>query len=39
MMIKVPADKLAAAVQKHLLPGLIRSLSQEKNAEMNKKEA
>ncbi len=24
--IEIPADKLAAAVQKHLLPGLLRSL-------------
>ncbi|WP_268926482.1 hypothetical protein [Niallia taxi] len=28
-MIKVPADKLAAAVNKHLLPGVIRNLSKE----------
>ncbi|MDE5050914.1 hypothetical protein [Niallia taxi] len=28
-MIKIPADKLAAAVNKHLLPGVIRSLSKE----------
>jgi len=26
-MIKIPAEKLAAAVNKHLLPGIIRSLS------------
>jgi hypothetical protein len=26
-MIKVPADKLAEAVKKYLIPGLIRSLS------------
>lgn len=29
---KIPADKLAAAVNKHLLPGLIRSLQAQKKA-------
>lgn len=29
LMIIIPADRLAAAVQKHLLPGLIRSIIQE----------
>lgn len=28
---KIPADKLAAAVKKHLLPGVIRSLQAQKN--------
>jgi len=28
-MIIVPAEKLAAAVNKHLLPGLLRSLAEE----------
>ncbi|MFE4522155.1 hypothetical protein ACFRCQ_08350 [Cytobacillus firmus] len=32
-MIKVPAEKLAQAVNKYLLPGLLRSLAdQQKNA-------
>ncbi|MDL0434676.1 MULTISPECIES: hypothetical protein [Bacillaceae] len=30
-MIKVPAEKLAAAVNKHLLPGVIRSLSKKQS--------
>lgn len=30
-MIKIPAEKLASAVSKHLLPGLIRSLSKGPN--------
>ncbi|WP_256368120.1 hypothetical protein [Anoxybacillus sp. CHMUD] len=29
-MIKIPAEKLANAVIKHLLPGLIRHLSEQK---------
>ncbi len=34
-MIKVPADKLAAAVNKYLIPGLIRNISnQTKNQEI-----
>jgi hypothetical protein len=38
-MIIVPADKLAAAVTKHLLPGLLRSMSKQKSSEHLKKEA
>ena len=37
-MIKIPAEKLANAVIKHLLPGLIRHLSdQKKEATEHKK--
>jgi hypothetical protein len=32
-MIKVPADKLAAAVDKWLKPGVIRKLSQQQKEE------
>ncbi|MEK3822125.1 hypothetical protein MKY20_23870 [Cytobacillus sp. FSL W8-0315] len=36
-MIKVPADRLAQAVNKYLLPGLLRSLSdQQKDARSEK---
>ena len=28
-MIKIPAEKLANAVKKHLLPGLLRSISEQ----------
>lgn len=36
-MIIVPADKLAAAVIKNLLPGLIRSLQQKQSIEKPEK--
>ncbi|WP_318565380.1 hypothetical protein [Peribacillus simplex] len=32
-MIIVPAEKLAAAVNKHLLPGLIRNVVQQQKSE------
>lgn len=28
-MMKIPAEKLANAVKKHLLPGLLRSISEQ----------
>ena len=33
-MIKVPADKLARAVEKHLLPGLLRHLAQQQRTQI-----
>lgn len=36
-MIKVPADRLAAAVFKHLVPGVIRSQSKKQTEEENRK--
>ncbi|MBX9955090.1 hypothetical protein H7T43_09185 [Peribacillus simplex] len=33
LMIIVPAEKLAAAVNKHLLPGLIRNVVQQQKSE------
>jgi hypothetical protein len=38
MTIKVPAEKLAKAVEKHLLPGLLRKLREESNAASTKTE-
>jgi len=32
-MIKVPADKLARAVEKHLLPGLLRHLAEQQRTQ------
>ncbi|WP_281272330.1 hypothetical protein [Neobacillus piezotolerans] len=37
-MIKIPAEKLAAAVEKHLLPGLLRSLAAQQAEEKRKPE-
>ncbi|WP_285289208.1 hypothetical protein [Bacillus sp. ISL-7] len=37
-MIKVPAEKLARAVEKHLLPGLLRHLAeQQRTQQVNEK--
>lgn len=38
-MIKIPAEKLANAVIKHLLPGLIRHLSEQKKEVSNDEKA
>jgi hypothetical protein len=32
-MIKVPADKLWSAVEKHLLPGLLRHLAEQQRTQ------
>ncbi|MGG1677327.1 hypothetical protein ACIFOT_16445 [Neobacillus sp. NRS-1170] len=37
-MIKIPAEKLAAAVNKHLLPGLLRSISGEQKTSLQNNE-
>jgi hypothetical protein len=33
-MIIVPAEKLASAIEKHLLPGLLRSLSEQQKLQV-----
>jgi hypothetical protein len=38
-MIKIPAEKLAAAINKHLLPGLLRSISGERKTTLLDSEA
>jgi hypothetical protein len=32
-MIKVPAEKLARAVEKHLLPGLLRNMAEQQRTQ------
>jgi hypothetical protein len=38
-MIKIPAEKLAAAINKHLLPGLLRSMSEDRKTTIQNNEA
>jgi hypothetical protein len=38
-MIKVPAEKLARAVEKHLLPGLMRSLAEQQKSQEGEKKS
>jgi hypothetical protein len=37
-MIIVPADKLWSAVEKHLLPGLLRSLAEQQRTQQQENE-
>jgi hypothetical protein len=37
-MIKVPAEKLARAVEKHLLPGLLRHLAEQQRTQQQENE-
>jgi hypothetical protein len=38
-MIKVPAEKLARAVEKHLLPGLLRHLAEQQKSQQQEKKS
>lgn len=38
-MIKIPAEKLANAVKKHLLPGVLRSISEQQKASTAEKKS
>jgi hypothetical protein len=38
-MIKVPAEKLARAVEKHLLPGLLRYLAEQQRSQQQEKKS
>jgi hypothetical protein len=37
-MIKVPAEKLASAIEKHLLPGVLRSLAEQQRTQQQENE-